>query len=67
MVQWTFHALLVVDAEGTVEWRNWSYWHQHFDRLTPQQTKATHLYSPACQPQADFVRQLPLLAGRWLM
>ena len=66
-MQWTFHALLVVDTGSTPEWRNWSYWHQHFDRLTPQQAKATGLYSPACQPQADFVRQLPLFAGRWLM
>jgi hypothetical protein len=57
VTQHSFHALLVVDTGSTPEWRNWSYWHQHFDRLTPQQAKATGLYSPACQPQADFVRR----------
>jgi hypothetical protein len=62
-LQWTFHAVLAVDAGGAPEWRSWSYWHQHFDRLTPQQARAMHLYSMDCQPQADFVRKLPLVAG----
>jgi hypothetical protein len=61
-MQWTFHALLAIDTGSIPEWRNWSYWHQHFDRLTPQQAKATHLYDVDCQPQADFVLKLPLLA-----
>jgi hypothetical protein len=60
-LQWTFHAVLAADAGGSWEWRNWSYWNQHFDRLTPQQAKATHLYRADCQPQADFVLKLPLL------
>jgi hypothetical protein len=63
-IQLTFHALLVVDAGSTAEWRNWSYWHQHFDRLTPQQARAMALYSPACRPQAEFVSKLPLLGSR---
>src|SRR5579859_2208929 len=33
-LQLTFHALLAVDKRSAPEWRNWSYWHQHFDRLT---------------------------------
>jgi hypothetical protein len=61
-LQWTFHALLGVDTGGAPEWRNWSYWHQHFDQLTPQQAKATHLYRVDCQPQADFVFKLPFIA-----
>jgi hypothetical protein len=61
LAQWTFHALLTIDTGSIPEWRNWSYWHQHFDRLTPLQAKATHLYDVDCQPQADFVLKLPLL------
>ena len=61
-LQWTFHALLAVDTGGGPEWRNWSHWNQHFDPLTPQQAKSTHLYDVECQPQADFVLKLPLLA-----
>jgi hypothetical protein len=57
--QWSFHALLAVDAGGKLEWRNWSYWHEHFDLLSPQQTRSI---SPACQPQVDFVSTLPTLA-----
>jgi hypothetical protein len=62
LAQWTFHALLAIDKGGAPEWRNWSYWHQHFDLLTPQQAKATHLYDVDCQPQSDFVLKLPLIA-----
>ena len=61
-LQWTFHALLAVQTETAPEWRNWSYWHQHFDLLTPQQAKAMHLYRLECQPQTDFVWKLPLIA-----
>jgi len=61
-LQWTFHALLAVDTGSAPEWRNWSYWYQHFDRLTPRQAKATHLYDVDCEPQADFALKLPLLA-----
>jgi hypothetical protein len=61
--QWTFHALLAADTDSAPEWRNWSYWHQHFDRLTPQQAMATHLYGLECQPQTDFVLKLPLIAS----
>lgn len=61
-LQWTFHAVLAIDAGGALEWRNWSYWHQHFDRLTPQQAEAAHLWKADCQPQADFAFELPLLA-----
>lgn len=60
-LQWTFHAVLVVDDGHTVEWRNWSYWHQHFDRLTPEQARATGLYRPACQ-QRDFLSRLPFFS-----
>jgi hypothetical protein len=60
--QWTFHGLLAVDTGSAPEWRNWSYWHQHFDQLTPEQAKATHLYNLECQPQTDFVLKLPLIA-----
>jgi hypothetical protein len=61
-MQWTFHALLAIDTGSKPEWRNWSYWHQHFDRLTPEQAKATGLYDVACRPQADFTLKLPLIA-----
>jgi hypothetical protein len=61
-LQLTFHAALAVDTGGSPEWRNWSYWHQHFDRLTPQQAKTNHLYDADCQPQIDFVFELPFLA-----
>ncbi len=61
-MQWTFHALLAVDTGSAPEWRNWSYWYQHFDRLTPEQAKATTLYDVTCQPQADFVLKRPLIA-----
>jgi hypothetical protein len=60
--QWTFHALLAIDTGGELEWRNWSYWNLHFDRLTPYQTMTTGLDLPYCQLQADFVLKLPLLA-----
>ncbi|WJR76466.1 hypothetical protein [Bradyrhizobium sp. NP1] len=59
-MQWTFHGLLLVDTGGAPEWRNWSYWHQHFDRLTPQQAKMTHLHVAGCEPTPDFVPRLPL-------
>jgi hypothetical protein len=61
-LQWTFHAVLLVDTGSTPEWRNWSYRHQHFDRLTPQQAKAMRLYEPECEPQPDYVLKLPLFA-----
>jgi hypothetical protein len=64
LTQWVFHAVLVVDSGNTLEWRNWSYWHQHFDRLTPLQAKAMHLYGPACKPQTNFIQSLPLLGGQ---
>ena len=60
--QLTFHALLAIDTGGELEWRNWSYWNLHFDRLTPHQTMTTRLDLPNCQPQAAFVLRLPLLA-----
>jgi hypothetical protein len=62
VIQSNFHALLVVNTGSAPEWRNWSYWHQHFDRLTPQDVKDNLLYEVDCQPQADFVLKLPLLA-----
>jgi hypothetical protein len=62
LAQWTYHALLTIDTGSATEWRNWSYWNRHFDRLTPQQAKAAGLYSPECKPQADFVLKLPLFA-----
>jgi hypothetical protein len=61
-LQWTFNAVVVIDTGSAPEWRNWSYWHQHFDWLTRQQSKVTHLYAPECQPQVDFVLRLPLFA-----
>jgi hypothetical protein len=60
--QFTFHALLAIDAGGAVEWRNWSYWHQHLDGLTPRQLKAQRIYGVDCLPQVDFVLKVPLLA-----
>jgi hypothetical protein len=60
-MQWTFHALLVVESENALEWRNWSYWHQHFDSLAPQQLKALQIYSPDCQGKENFLGKLPLL------
>lgn len=62
LAQWTFHALLAIGDGGELEWRNWSYWNLHFDRLTPHQTMTTRLDLPNCQPQADFVLKLPFLA-----
>jgi hypothetical protein len=62
-VQLTFHALLAIDAGSTSDWCNWSYWHSHFDRLTPQQAKATGLYGVECLPQVNFALKLPLLAN----
>jgi hypothetical protein len=62
-LQWTFHALLGIETGSAPEWRNWSYWHQHLDRLTLQQAKATRLYRLECQPQTDFVLKLPLFAN----
>ena len=62
LAQWTFHALLAIDTGSAPEWRNWSYWHQHFDRLTAQQAKSTHLDDVDCEPQPDFILKLPLLA-----
>ncbi len=64
LAQWTFHALVVIDTGSGLEWRNWSYWRQRFDRLTPEQVKAAGIYSPACELQANFVWQLPLVAER---
>jgi hypothetical protein len=61
-VQFTFHALLAIDVGRAVEWRNWSYWHQHFDELTPHQTMTTGLELPRCKPQVDFILEVPLLA-----
>jgi len=61
-MQWTFHTVLAIGTGSAREWRNWSYWHQHFDQLTPEQAKATHLYNLECQPQTDFVLKLPLIA-----
>jgi hypothetical protein len=62
LAQWTFHALLALDTGSAPEWRNWSYWSQHFDRLTPQQAKAAGLFDLQCEPQADFIFKLPLFA-----
>jgi len=62
-MQWTFHSVLAIDNGRAREWRNWSYWHQHFDLLTLEQARATALYDTACQPQMDFVWKLPLGAG----
>jgi hypothetical protein len=59
----TFHAVLAIDTGRAQEWRNWSYWHQHFDRLTPEQARVTALYDTACQPQLDFILKLPLVAN----
>lgn len=61
-MQWTFHALLAIDAGSATEWRNWSYWHQHFDLLTVEQARATGIYRVQCQPQGDFAWKLPLIA-----
>jgi hypothetical protein len=61
--QFTFHALLAIDAGGAVEWRNWSYWHQRFDGLTPRQVEAHRIYGVDCLPQVDFILKLPLLAN----
>jgi hypothetical protein len=61
-MQWTFHALLAIDTGSAPEWRNWSYWHQHFDLLTLEQARATGLSGAACQPQTDFLLKLPLIA-----
>jgi hypothetical protein len=63
-IQSNFHALLVVDTGSTPEWRNWSYWTLHFDRLTPQDAKDNLLYEMDCHPQADFIWKLPLFASR---
>jgi hypothetical protein len=62
VIQSNFHALLAVDTGSTPEWRNWSYWNQHFDQLTPQQVKDNLLYEVDCQPRVDFVFKLPLFA-----
>jgi hypothetical protein len=62
LAQFTFHAMLAIDTGGATEWRNWSYWHQHFDRLTPEQAKAAGLYSLECEPLPDFISKLPFLA-----
>jgi hypothetical protein len=62
-MQWTFHAVLAIDAGSATEWRNWSYLHRHFDLLKPEHAKAMHLYSLDCQPQTDFVCKRPLVAG----
>jgi hypothetical protein len=62
-VQFTFHALLVIETGSAPEWRNWSYWKQHFDRLSPLQAKATRLYSVECLPRVDFALKLPILAN----
>jgi hypothetical protein len=61
-LQLTFHALLPVDTGGVPQWRNWSYWDQHFDLLTPQQIEHAHVYRFECQPEIDFILKLPLLA-----
>jgi len=60
-MQCTFHALLTIDTGTGPERRNWSYWSQHFDLLTPQQAKATGLYDVECLPQPGFVLKLPLI------
>jgi hypothetical protein len=62
LMQWSFHALLVVRSDSTLEWRNWSYWHQHFDPLTPRQLEALHIYNLECQVKENFVWELPLFA-----
>jgi hypothetical protein len=61
-MQWTFHAVLAISTGSAREWRNWSYWHQHFDQLTAQQARATGLYDVACQPETGFVLKLPFIA-----
>lgn len=60
-LEWTFHAVLVVEDSRELELRNWSYWHQHFDHLTPEQARATSLiYYRSCRAQKDFIWTLPL-------
>jgi hypothetical protein len=61
-VRLSFHAVLIVDDGRAFEWRNWSYWHQHFDRLTMEQANALLLYSPACQPERGFLLNLPFFS-----
>lgn len=55
----TFHALLVIELDTGIEWRNWSYWHQHFDKLTPKQLKATNVYKPKCKMDIEFMESVP--------
>jgi hypothetical protein len=62
LLQLSFHAVLVVEDGHTLEWRNWSYWHQHLDRLTPEQVRATSHYNPVCQLQRNYVWKLPLFS-----
>jgi hypothetical protein len=62
LTQFSFHALLIVDDGRAFEWRNWSRWHQHFDRLTPEQVTATRHYKPVCQPERDFLLKLPFFS-----
>jgi hypothetical protein len=61
-VQLTFHALLVVKINSDFEWRNWSYWHQHFDELSPEQLRAVNIYSPDCNLQKEFKAPIPFFA-----
>ena len=62
LAQWTLHAVLAIGNGSRTEWRNWSYFHQHFDPLTQDEAVTFGLYDPYCNPEPGFILKLPVWA-----
>lgn len=56
---YNFHALLTIEKPQGLEFRNWSYWRQHFD-LVSQPTIRAMLLQPVCRPDTHFILKLPV-------
>jgi hypothetical protein len=58
--QYSFHAVLALEAGNKTEWFNWSYWQQDFVPISVRSFRALHLDRSSCETQAAFLRKLPL-------
>ncbi len=58
--QWSYHAVLLVEADGVLEWWNWSYRQQRFVPTFYLGKRVITKEPPApCDLKVNFVRQLP--------
>lgn len=53
-----FHAVLIVEHQGGMEWFNWSYRRMSFVPISDSARELMFLRSPSCEPSAGFTREL---------